>query len=70
MNIKTTVFTSSSDTASPAAFSQRKSPSVIDSAKAGHTTTFISSNRMVEVRKFLDEMAVLFDFARKFFLLL
>ena len=67
---KTGFFTSSSATASPAAFSQRKSPSVIDSAKAGHTTTFISSNRMVEVRKFLRKMEVLFDFPRRFFLLL
>merc|ERR1719239_1194650 len=42
--------TSSSDTLSPTAFSHLMSPSEMESAKAGHTTTFTSSPRTLVVK--------------------
>merc|ERR1719285_74344 len=42
--------TSSSDTLSPTAFSHLMSPSEMESAKAGHTITFTSSPRTLEVK--------------------
>lgn len=48
LSVSISQMTSSSLTVSPTAFSQRKSPSVIDSAKAGHLTT-TSSKRQEEV---------------------
>ena len=45
LSVSISQITSSSFTESPAAFSQRKSPSVMDSANAGHFTIVISSNK-------------------------
>lgn len=42
--------TSSSETVSPTAFSHLKSPSEMESAKAGQTTTFTSSPRTLVVK--------------------
>jgi hypothetical protein len=42
--------TSSSETLSPTAFSHLMSPSEMESAKAGHTTTFTSSPRTLVVK--------------------
>lgn len=43
LSVSISQITSSSATESPTAFSQRRSPSVMDSAKAGHLTTTSSS---------------------------
>merc|ERR1719414_948595 len=61
LSVSTSQMTSSSVTASPTAFSQRKSPSVMDSAKAGHVTTLISSKRIDEVLSVLVWMPLMDD---------
>lgn len=49
LSVSISQMTSSSATASPRAFSHLKSPSVMDSAKAGQVTTLISSKKTLEV---------------------
>ena len=61
LSVSTSQMTSSSATESPTAFSHLKSPSVMDSAKAGHVTTLISSRRIEDVRRVLVWMPLIDD---------
>merc|ERR1711971_91497 len=53
LSVSISQMTSSSDTLSPTAFSHLMSPSEMESAKAGHTITLISSPRTLVVKMLL-----------------